>query len=232
MRYLIKLASRGRPFKLMDAIKNVKETFVGDNYLIVVSMDEDDSTMTVMLDKLNNIGNVAAYVGKPWGKVAAINRDVNLYVPWDVLVNFSDDMVFKVVGWNETMDAKHRSVWGESTDYFAHWNDGHVKEKLPTMSVMGREYYERFGYIYHPSYKSFSCDAEAFYVAQMLNKWHYFGQQLFEHRHPVNVSEPMDKVYKANDAFMPYDTQMYFHRMSKDFYLKGVDTSIIDPHKR
>lgn len=233
MRLLIKLATRGRPVKFMQAMTNIYETIKTDDFLIVVSVDEDDHEMVNMIPDINRMKNAAGYIGKPWGKVAAINRDVSLYIPWDVLINFSDDQYFTVKGWDEIMKAKIESVWGHSTDYFAHFSDGHVKERLSTMSVMGREYYERFGYIYHPAYKSVSCDAEAFYVAITLGKHHYFEEQVFEHRHPVNTrATKYDTTYRTNDIYADQDTATYFRRMKQNFYINNAGKTVFEQHKR
>jgi len=233
MRFLIKLASRGRPVKFMQAMTNIYETINTNDFLIIVSVDEDDSEMVSMIPDINRMKNAAGYIGKPWGKVAAINRDVSLYIPWDILVNVSDDMVFKVKGWDDIIKSNAKSVWGESTDFFYHCNDSHVGERLPTMAIMGREYFERFGYIYHPAYRSVSCDAEQYYVALTLGKHHYFEEKIVEHIHPVNVkSTKYDLTYKVNDQYADQDTATYFKRMKQNFYIHNAGKTVFDKHKR
>jgi hypothetical protein len=236
-RTLIKFATRGRPDKFKQSMHNIETTIGTNDYLIVVSIDDDDQTMLPLLGVINTWKNCAAYVGKPWGKVAAINRDIRTDIEWDLLINHSDDMRWIVNGWDAIIRKNALRVWRGSTDYFYHGNDGHIFDKLPTMSIMGREYWERFGYIYHPSYKSFSCDAEAMYVAQTLGKWHYFPDQLFEHMHPVNKGtsgrHSYDATYKANDQYLQSDAEIYFGRMRKDFYIHNpTRPTVFDQHKR
>ena len=55
------------------------------------------------------------------------------------------------------------------TDGVLWFFDGWRKD-LNTLCIIGRKYYERFGYIYHPDYKSFWCDAEFTEVANKLKK--------------------------------------------------------------
>lgn len=231
MRILINYATRKRKDKFLAHMNNIYATTVSNDFKIVVKVDEDDAEMAHMLGDINKMRNTAGYIVKPFGKIAAINAYIPWYEPWDILVNTSDDFTF-VKGWDEIMLHRVSGVWPRTTDWFAHFSDGHVFERLPTMSIFGREYGERFGYVYHPSYKSFSCDAEAFYVAQQLGKYHYFPEVLAEHRHPANIRCASDEVYKLNDTFMPYDTDIYFKRMKKNFYINNPGNVIFEQHKR
>jgi hypothetical protein len=232
MRILIKYATRGRVEKFRSAIKNIKDTIHTENYLIVVSVDADDTLMIqesiTMIDK-----SIVFHIGPAHGKVAAINRDINnMYENWDLLINFSDDMRFIVNGWDEIMIKRIKTIWGESLDFFAHFSDGYVFEKLPTMSIIGREYYERFYYIYPPCYKSVSCDAEAMYVSMMLGKHHYFTDGLFKHEHYVNVKgAKIDEVYKKNNTYESHDTKVYFERLNKNFYVNNPGPTPFDQFK-
>ena len=45
------------------------------------------------------------------------------------------------------------------TDGILWFFDGWRKD-LNTLCILGRKYYDRFGYIYHPDYNSFWSDAE------------------------------------------------------------------------
>lgn len=221
MKFLIKYATRGRPEKFFQAIQNIYDTIGTDNYLIVVSMDSDDETMTnpQVRERLRNLKNAIVYVGSPTGKIGAINRDMDKIKDWDVLVNFSDDMKFVQPGWDIVILDKIHTEWGGSLDFFAHFNDGFVGDKLPTMTIIGREYYERFFYIYPPCYKSVSCDAEAMFVAMMLNKHKYFPEILFKHEHAVNIRIPYDKTYLQNEQYNKEDYDTFHKRLNKYFYV-------------
>lgn len=219
---LLKYATRGRKNLFYETINNILQYTTGE-YTLVISADEDDPEMNnqevrefVKEKKLNII------YGWSKNKVHAINRDMERFEDWDWLVNMSDDMKFIQHGWNEKMLVQIKEKWGESLDWFAHFNDGFVFDKLPTLSVMGREYYERFGYIYHPSYGSFSCDAEALYVSQMLDKYHYFPEIFYKHYHPANLpSVRVDSMYHRANAWSDRDVQTYFERMKRLFYVSN-----------
>lgn len=232
MRLLIKYATRGRPDKFLAAMRNIENTIHTDNYLIVVSFDNDDSAMKNIFET-HEFKNTVAYSAPRTTKIGAINRDINhVHEDWDLLINFSDDMRFVVNGWDGIMLQHIRTIWPEGTDFFAHFSDGYVCDKLPTMSIMGREYYERFYYIYPPCYKSVSCDAEAFYVAQLLGRYHYFPEVLFKHEHPVNTKSKMDHLYQENNKHEKADTETYFKRLNKNFYVHNCPSTPFDQFKK
>lgn len=230
MHLLIKYASRSRPEKFRAAMRNILDTIKGGDWQIIVSIDSDDAAMGgIALNE--QYPNTQFWINSPGGKIAAINANVPL-TGWDWLVNMSDDMVFVREGWNEIMEQKIKQVWGESTDFFANFNDGYQGEKLPTMSIMGYEYYTRFFYIYAPCYKSLSCDAEAMYVAQSLGRYHYFPEVLFKHQHPANVRGlKSDSLYAQNEVFQPQDTRTYFQRLLKNFYVNVCGPTPFDRFK-
>lgn len=224
MRLLIKYATRGRQRQFIDALQNIKATIGTDNsnYQIIVSADEDDMTMKDcnLIDQMKFYHNVKLLFGESTSKVGAINRDIPSTDTWDWCLVMSDDMTFVVGNWYDKMIADIKSVWGDSTDFFAHFSDGYVHDKLPTMNICGVDYYKRFGYIYHPSYGSVSCDAENFFVAQMLGKHHYFPQVYFKHDHPSNLRTKPDQTYRDNDRFGDADTKNYFERIERLFDVK------------
>lgn len=230
MKLLIKYATRNRPDKFRAAMNNILSTIKGDDFKILVSVDDDDKAM-IQVAAESDYRNTEFWSNSPGGKIHAINANVPLS-GWDWLVNMSDDMVFTTQGWNEIMETRIKQVWGNSLDFFANFNDGYQGEKLPTMSIMGREYYERFFYIYAPCYKSLSCDAEAMYVAQTLGRYHYFPEVLFKHQHPANVRGlKSDQLYVQNEVFQKQDTHTYFTRMLKNFYINVCGPTPFDRFK-
>ena len=205
MKLLIKYATRGRRSLYNGGIRNIQSMTTGP-YDLIVSADTCDSAMQ---------GLGINYAPRT-SKIGAINRDLE-GVKFDWLDNFSDDMRFTIKGWDQRMLRQIQLVWGNSTDFFAHFNDGFVGDKLPTMSVIGRDYYQRDKYIYHPSYNSVSCDAEAMFVAMMRGRHHYFPEVYFNHMHPANLRFPSDQTYRDNDKWGKSDTETYFKRMAKGF---------------
>lgn len=221
MKLLIKYASRNRPKQFLKAMDNILSTVKGNDFRIVVSIDSDDAPMIKIANE-RTFKNTEIWINdNKGGKIGAINANIPLS-GWDWLVNTSDDMFFVKQGWNEIMEQRVKQVWGDSLDWFANFNDGYQGEKLPTMSIMGREYYERFFYIYAPCYKSLSCDAEAMLVAQVLKRYHYFPEILFKHEHPANARYvKTDSLYEFNGKHQTEDARTYFRRMKANFYINN-----------
>lgn len=219
-RILIKYATRSRPNMFARAIQNIRNTMLTKDYQILISADEDDRTMNnpQVRKYVSQTPRLKICYGISSSKVCAINRDMEHAGPWDILVNMSDDMVFKVRGWDKKIIAHSQSVWGDSLDWFGHWSDGYVFAALPTMSIMGRTYFERDNHIYHPSYKSFSCDAEQMYLAMARGCYHYFPEVLFHHQHPGNSKRfRNDQLYRMNSRHSDHDIKNYFERLNNDF---------------
>jgi len=228
MKILIKFATRGRAIKAKATIDNIFATISHKiDFAIVVSADLDDPEMNNpgMLAYMNHRENILFCLGTSKSKIDAINRDMdNPWIKsylgtWDMLINMSDDMTFTVQDWDLKMKELVEWVWGEGyTDWFAHFNDSRVGILLPTMSIMGRKYYERDGYIYHPDYKSFSCDAEAMYVAMMRHRYHYFAEALFSHDHPSFIGGANDVTYTVNSQATTHDEKVYWARLNNYFH--------------
>jgi hypothetical protein len=202
---LYKLATRSRPERFMQTLNSIMDNTSSDNYLILVSIDDDDASMQHWIDdKYIKTGmpnyNTIIISGKSLNKIDAINRDMKTasqMLEWDILVNISDDMLIT----SSEFDAVVRGAFSETTDLFLHLPDGYANKALATMSIMGRDYYNRFQYIYHPSYESVYCDNEAMEVAKMLSKYVYVDKHVFQHIHPANVgAHLMDEQYKRTEA--------------------------------
>ena len=198
LKILYKLTSRSRPHRCAETIASIVGNSSSEKeYMILLSCDSDDESMKdfVYDDSLNE--RIIIKKGLSKNKIDAINRDVNEFdYEWDVLVNVSDDMIIE-----EGFDIVVREAFKDSLDMFLHLPDGYANERLASMSILGKEYYQRFGYIYHPSYESVYCDNEAMDVAKALGKYVYIHKQVFKHIHPANVgAHLMDEQYKKTEA--------------------------------
>lgn len=229
---LIKLATRSRPTKFAKALENIKHMTLGE-YSVIVSADINDKTMNnpQILKHVSNYSKVKIFYGPPEGKIRAINRDIPKD-GWQILVNLSDDVEIKVRGWDNIIRNRVRERWPDSTDWFAHFSDGYIHAALPTISIMGFDYFQRDGYIYHSSYNSFSSDSEAYLVSIARKKYHYFPDLLFKHEHPANNRRiKNDALYKINSLYGASDIKNYFERLNNDFYLDIPGPHIWDEFK-
>ena len=183
---------------------------------MILSVDaDDDATMrSEELKAIQRDSRVIVKFGLSKNKINAINRDVPKK-GWDILVNLSDDQIFTVKEFDRVIDTC-------GSDEFLHLPDGYVNHLLPTMSIMGNDYYNRFGYIYHPDYASLWCDNEAMDVAIELGCYRYEPQQIFKHLHPAWTGEQPDAQLVHTQKFYRQDERTYKKRRSLGFPIESV----------
>lgn len=205
---LYKFATRSRPEKYKATIQNIQTLSRHSDYHILVSADSDDPTM----QDAESSDKVTVMYGVSKSKIDAINRDLP-FNDWDILVNISDDMVFTCEGF----DLEIIEAFGNNFDQFIHFPDGHTDIRLCSLSIIGRDYYERFGYIYHPDYVSLWCDNEALEVAQELGKWKYIDKLIFEHKHPAWTGAKADDLLIKTQQYYRQDNRTYLRRKACGF---------------
>jgi hypothetical protein len=212
---LYNLASRNRPIRLYKVIDTITKLSADDNYTILVKVDNDDPNAS--LYTLDHPRVVWAW-GTSESKVHAINRDIPT-TPWDILVNVSDDTIFM----HREFDTIIRHYCGPDdfllfpekfmeTQIKRGWN-----ERIAIMSIIGREYYDRDGYVYHPAYKSLWCDNEATDVARIRGRCKDVDVPIFYHAHPAAGYPTMDAQYKLTDSFYYTDKAVYEARKGEGF---------------
>jgi hypothetical protein len=207
---LAKITSRGRPDELLKCIESYTtkaENINNIKWLFSFDLDDYKYNNEDFLEKIRKAtpeSNI--YFGFSNSKIEAINRDIaNFKEHWDILVNISDDQLAEVNGW----DTEIIKSMPSHLDASLWFNDGR-QDVLNTMEIVGRNYYNRFNYIYYPEYKSFFCDNEAQDVALRLgnlikNKkcivkhWHY-GWAIDTHMKKDETYSNAEKHWKHDEA--------------------------------
>ena len=69
----------------------------------------------------------------------------------------SDDMIPMEKGFDNIIIDKMKNYYPD-TDGVLWFNDGYQGDKLNTLCILGKKYYDRFGYIYNPEYISVLSD--------------------------------------------------------------------------
>jgi hypothetical protein len=214
MRILVKFPSRGRPEKLKQVLtKYVTMAINPSNMVFMVTLDSNDSTVTMeLIDSLIAIHpNISVRVGISGTKVKAINRDMEYAPFFDILLLASDDMIPELYGYDEIIK-NHMHRFYPDTDGVLWFNDGKRGKELNTLSILGKKYYDRFGYIYHPAYKSFYCDNEFMDIANRLGKQTYIDTVIIRHVHVTQDPSLDDDTYRINTIFADEDRQLYLDR--------------------
>lgn len=220
---LIQFPTRERPQKfLMVAKKYI--AFLGDreNYEMNISCDDDDFTMNnpKMINRIyDELGDKVTISFNPnKNKHQACNADVGSF-QFDIVLLASDDMIPKEFGYDNII-RKHFQSYFPNFDGVLHFDDGHQHEKLNTLSILGRKYYDRFKYIYNESYISLWADAEFDMTSRILGKRIYIERVIIKHEHPnIVTTVPYDELYRKNDSVELKDRAMYFKRLAVNFNL-------------
>lgn len=202
---LYNFASRSRPDKFIRAVANI-QAITQQPYKILAKLDLDDESMQQFQGKLPHI-DVA------WGwsanKIEAINRNIP-EEGWDILVNMSDDM--ELHGNFSEVVREHCDL-----DTFLHIPDQYAQHHLCTLSIIGRDYYMRDRYIYHPSYYSLWCDNEAQTVAQNRGCYKFLDiRGLIVHKHYAPGLTTKDALYIRNDTYST-DANNFRSRLAAGF---------------
>lgn len=233
MKILFIYPTRSRRYNFLRGIDSIKKNLSNHKDChVLITVDDDDEKMHPLpvLDGLNY-----SYVtGKSESKVHAINRGLDQvpenFKDWSVLICMSDDMTFIERGFDSTIKESFKKysqpfdlggevVYRWDMNQFIHFPDGN-RSDLCTMSIIGRDYYERDGYIYNPEYKSLFCDDEAQQVAKIRGCYKYVDKQIFKHLHPAYGLAIFDEQYQKTEAIgNTVDRETFIRRKEANFGL-------------
>lgn len=217
MNILVKFPTRSRPEKFIYVLGKYISMSMTGNVRYLVSIDKDDPTMTSdVVYKARGMG-AEVISGMSDCKIHACNRDMEQSGDWDILVLASDDMIPMKAGWDSYIRAAF-GMYFPDTDGVVHFSDGHTQ--LNTQCILGRKYYERFGYIYHPAYKSLWCDNEFQQVAWILDKCVFVNETIIEHQHYSNGFGKRDALMMSTESLYDIDKRTYDKRKMINFGLK------------
>lgn len=224
-RLLIKMPTRSRSerfFRALDAYyANLSHAIT---YHFVISCDIDDRVMNSpdVLERLKSYPNLSIYFGNNTDKIMACNADIEKHLDFDIILLASDDMIPVVFGYDLIISQAFDNYY-PNLDGVLHFNDGYTKAALDTLPILGKKYYDHFGYIYYPGYKTSHCDNEMTYVATAMNKLKYFDDVIIEHRHPAWGKATLDELYVQNDRDFWTDKALFDARKVHNFYMKPFE---------
>lgn len=223
MKLLIKFPTRSRPQKFLNVFKKYYELIENKELTeFCITIDEDDKTMNneEILSQLDEYENVEVFIGNSKSKIEAINADIDEMEKWDIVLLASDDMIPLEKGYDNIIRENMIKFYPD-TDGVLWFFDGNRRD-LNTLCILGRKYYERFGYIYHPGYKSFYSDDEFTRVANKLKKQTFIDRIIIKHEHPdiPQYRDRFDESYAKNHKYYPIDNQFFQLRQKNNFGLR------------
>lgn len=217
MKILFKFPSRGRPeiFKntLLSHLKNLSNN---NEYKFIFTFDVDDYSMNndEMKNFINGLGiNCEIHYGHSKNKIEAINTNLENQ-EFDILMLIADDMMPEVENYDDIICEIFKNS-ENGLDSTIHVNTTTWYNNLDVWCIMGKKYYERFNYIYHPDYKSIACDNEYTEVSKMLGRNIFLDKILFNHN---NITD--DETAFKNWYYNSEDDKTYHRRKSIKFDVK------------
>jgi hypothetical protein len=218
MKILIKFPTRNRREKFFTVLQKYYD-FATDkkNIKFLITLDEDDISMNCdeVRKELDNFDNLEYVFGISKSKIHAVNRDIT-EGDWDIILLASDDMIPNQLGYDNTIRNEMTQNFPD-TDGVLWFNDGFQGNRLNTLCILGKKYYQRFGYIYFPEYKSTWCDNEFMEVANILKKQKYFNDVIIKHEHPDWGFGSRDNIHSLNYNNLNYDMNLYNNRKKINF---------------
>jgi hypothetical protein len=226
-RLLVRMPTRSRPAQALDVLTKYRK-LAGCDISIEVVIDDDDATMQSrdMWYRLGLLGcTITSGVHK--SKIEAVNG--GKVDDWDVLLLASDDMIPVAQGYA----VRVLKAMGEYFPYFdgaLYFNDSYAGKSLCTLPIIGRRFYNQWGYVYEPEYKSFFCDNEQHEVWTAMNRLVYIDEVLIQHKHYANkdpkLKAPNDSLYQKNQAAWNSDEAIYKRRKGANFHMPKMLLSI------
>lgn len=221
MKLLIKFPTRNRKEQFFSTFRKYQEFITESTTMFSVTIDVDDVSMNndSVINELTSYTNTEVTIGSSISKVDAINRDIDTTLDWDIILLASDDMIPQIKGFDKIINSLMSTTYPD-TDGILFFNDGFKGKELNTLCILGKKYYQRFGYIYNPEYKSTWCDNEFMMVGDLLNKQTYFPMVIIKHEHPDWGYGKHDIIHQKNHKDLQYDMNLFHDRKNKNFYIQ------------
>jgi hypothetical protein len=217
MNILIKFPSRGRPDKFKETLNHYISKKSNKNKVnFICSFDLDDPLMNneSIHNYLNQYcGFLKYYYGNSNNKIEAINANMDMSSDFDVLMLAADDLYPMIHDYDE-MISKDILQYHPDMDGVLHYMNPSWEERLDIGCIMTKKYYDRFGFIYNPTYKSIYCDNEYMEIAKILNRHKYIPTQIFIHDYVIS-----DPTANKNWIFNNEDENNFNHRKQNNFFL-------------
>jgi hypothetical protein len=224
------MPTRSRPTQALDVLTKYRK-LAGCDITIEVVIDDNDASMQTK-EVYYHLGRLGCIItsGAHASKIEAVNG--GKVTDWDVLLLASDDMIPVKDGYA----VRVLSAMGEYFPYFdgaLYFNDSYAGKALCTLPIIGRRFYNQWGYVYEPAYKSFFCDNEQHEVWTAMHRLVYVDEVLIQHRHYANrdpdLRAPNDALYQKNQEAWNSDEAIYKRRKSARFHMPEMLLSICIP---
>ncbi len=229
---LVKLTSRGRKQRFFDTLDNIYLNCAQPDYMrVLITADLDDPEMNneEVKSRVAQFPNTHLCYGYSESKIDAINKHFDCipeeWKDWTILLNVSDDQRFTMFGYDELVRVDFKSVFPETLLGYMAYRDPDTHGALSTLLCVGRPFYDKFGFVYDPAFKSLFCDTLLEECAKHLGLYHYTGYDIYRHYNSSYGYKdfPADEMYIEQQKIgWSVDQALYDKIMAKGIpeYLK------------
>jgi hypothetical protein len=207
---LIQISSRSNPGGLFHALNQYYRNFSGTvAYHFLVTLDENDLVMNTpsMREKLEAYPNLSYYFG-PWNSpIHAKNRDIEKHPNFDILLLGRDDTIEITAFFDRLIADIMQKSFSAYDGVLTVKNDTETKHSI--IPIIGKKYYERFGFVYYPGYQSEYHDEDLKSVAKLLHK--------FRETTAVSVTTSPSKEH---NIFQDEDRELFNQRRETNYHIK------------
>lgn len=222
---LIKIPTRSRPTQFLKVL-DLYYKYLSNSipYKFLITCDSNDVTMNnpEMRARLASYPNLTVTFDDNKSKIEAYNNGL-ASVDFDIVLITSDDM-------EPVMPSYDKIIVDLMLEHFPdfdgvlNFNDGNFTSQCNTLPILGKKFFDRFEYAYHPSYRSLWCDVELTLVSRMLRKEKTSKIVLIRHKHPSNGEGAYDALYAQNIAHEAEDGVIFRQRLHNFF---DIDPSVV-----
>lgn len=204
--------SRGRYKQASTTIRNwLSRAKNPDDIEYILSVDTDDCD-----GYYTECDNQPIYVHVNPNKTAieAINVAAK-EAKGDLLIVVSDDFDCPV-HWDGDL---LKALKGK-TDFLVKTDDG-CQPWIITLPILDRVYYDRFGYVYNPSYNHLFCDTEMSHVGALLGRTITLPIKFPHNHYTQRGGQLKDAINDKNDATWAQGEEVYLRNLKNNFGIEN-----------
>lgn len=232
---LFKLATRGRPSDFFETMESIYNNVADkENMHVLITCGTDDLSMnnTDVIERVNGYKNAHLLFGENTSKSQATNRDMDLngmpWSSWDILINTADDQRFIFYGFDDIVRLTMKQQF-PNMDGFIHLYEPDAGAALAILYCAGRKFFEKFGFIAHPAYKSLFWDNFYHSAAQLMGKYYYVPDHLFNHLCPAYThhGKPRDAQFERDQGYWSVDEAVYHKHRERNYDIANVEGNFV-----
>lgn len=195
--------SRGRPLQSFNNIQRWIQRAASNDFEIIVSLDENDSKLPEYHDLYEALPHpYTTRIHSNKSSVEAINGAAAIS-QGNILIVVADDQECPI-NW---LPKLQRFCVGQS-DFVLKVKDG-FQQRIITMPIMDRAYYNRDKHIYNPKFDHLFCDT--WFTDLAYKRGRVVSKNItFKHNQYSIIGKPPDEIYQKNNATYESGKKTYF----------------------